>query len=329
MDGHTCRSGAQRQQDVLHSWRASSADLTLRAPRKRPRIKALLAAVVGATLALSLVVGCTPTGGSSGQAPSAGAGKVDPQVFGDVVEWAMPLPGSESQSRGRRITNFMDNLRALECEATPAPLDYIDDTSGNQFPELDLIRERGLPPIYNAMKYYKLKRAYGGDLSPECAALERLCSKVNPTPEELTQCRAERERLHPRSMALLGAMTNAVRVAATWQDDTILTVSTLETVLDLARPTAQCLRDGSGLDVTDDKPSDSFLGSVDVAYFEKGSKVSTDTMWQWSKLYADCSEPYFDAIEHELAQLRPALVERHREVLEEFAAQLVELGYVP
>lgn len=278
---------------------------------------------------LLTVVGCARTGGPSAPAPSAGVGKVDPQVFSDVVEWAMPLPGAESQSRGRRIANFMNNLRAVECGATPAPLDYVDDTSGNQFPDLELIRERGLPPIYNAVEYYKLTQAYGQDLSPECAAAERLCSAVNPSPEDLAQCRAEQERLHSRSASLLPAMTNAVKVAATWQDDTILTVSTLEPVLDLARPMAQCLRDGSGLRVTDDKPSDSFLGSVDAAYFAKDSKVSTDTMWQWSKLYADCSEPYFDAIEHELAQLRPALVERHREVLEDFATQLVELGYVP
>lgn len=293
------------------------------------RFKALVVAVAGAIILLLLVAGCARTANPSVQQHTPDAGKVDPQVFGDVVEWAMPLPGTESQSRARRITNFTNSLRALECGATPAPLDYVDDTSGNQFPDLGLIRERGLPPIYDAVKYYKLKQAYGEDLSPECVAAERLCSVLDPTPEELAECRAEQERLHSRSMSLLRTMTNAVKVAATWQDDTILTASARETVLDLARPMAQCLREGSGLHVTDDRPSDSFLGSVDVAYFEKGSKVTTETIWQWSRLYADCSQPYFDAIEHELTTVRPALVERHREVLEEFAAKLVELGYVP
>jgi hypothetical protein len=124
-------------------------------------------------------------------------------------------------------------------------------------------------------------------------------------------------------------MENAIKAAVVWQDETTLTVLNTEAVLAAGKPMAQCLRDGSGLHVTDDNPGLSFGLSVDVAYFRVKDPVGDDTMWEWTRLYVDCAEPYFAVVKRELEARRPELVERHREALEAFAVKLMELGYVP
>ena len=304
------------------------------------------APLVGTVVAVSvLLAGCTGSAGSSDEPSLDAVGQVDAQVFGDVVEWAFPLPGTASQDRSRRIENFTTNLIFKECQATPRPLDYVDDTAGNQYPDLDLIRERGLSPIYDPVKYYRLEQPYGEDQSEECLAAAQLCrlvvAAVDPTnrdlegqlrdTEEGRECLDGQKRVHrtTSSPAYVEAMNGAAKVAGVWQDATMLTVANSAAVLDAAKPMAQCLRDGSGLDVTDDDPSLAFLRAVDVAYFSRGSTVTVQTMREWSRLYADCAAPYFEVVKSELLELRPVLIERNREALERYAAQLVDLGYVP
>jgi hypothetical protein len=301
---------------------------------------------VGTAIAWAvLLAGCSGSGTSSETSHHRGEGHADAQVLGDIVEWAFPLPGAASQDRSRRVTNFSQSLIDRECQATPTPLDHVEFTLSNQYPDLDLIRERGLDPIYDPVKYYGLTQPYGEDQSPECQAMHQICAAVaavlDPTnldingqmqnTKEGRECLAEQERVHRTTLspAYADAMDGAAKVATAWQNDTMLTVANTADVLAAAKPTAQCLRDGSGLHVTDDDPSDSFLRSVDVAYFSRGSTVTKATMWEWSRLYAECAAPYFDAVKTELLKVRPALIERNREALEVFAAQLVDLGYVP
>jgi len=281
-----------------------------------------------------VLVGCAGSGGSSSR-PSAAAGQVDAQVFSDVVEWAFPLPGATSQDRVRRITNFIDDLDYKECGAAPAPLDYVEDTAGDEYPDLELIRTRGLGPIYDSLKYYHLKQPYGSHQSPRCTAAQQRCKAAGPALNQgrknakalLAKCRAGMKDIQPFRDS--PAFDRAFDAGVTWQDETMLTVANTEAVLAAARPMARCLRRGSGLHVTDDDPDNSFLGSVDVAYFRVGSTVTRKTMWKWSRLYADCAATYFAVVKRELLKQRPAMVERYREQLEALAAALVKAGYVP
>jgi hypothetical protein len=287
----------------------------------------------GLVLALSVsLAGCSGSGGSPNR--STDVGRVDAQVLQDVVEWAFPLPGAASQDRAHRIRNFTNNLASKECGREPVPLDYVDGTSGYEYPDLELIRTRGLAPIYHAAKYYHLKRAPKSELSRRCADANRRCRALSgPTPDSdaMRECYAEMDRLHPvtSSRSYRDAMDDAAKAAITWQDDTGMTVRNTEAVLAAAKPMAQCLRDGTGLHITDDNPAISFAGSADVAYFSRGSTVTKQTMWEWSRLYAKCAAPYFEVVTDELLKRRPALIERYREALETYAAKLVKLGYVP
>ena len=280
------------------------------------------------------MAGCGDSGGSPHRSPDAG--QVDAQVMQDVVEWAFPLPGAASQERARRIDNFTNNLSIKECDGTPAPLDYVDDTAGDEYPDLELIRTRGLAPIYDALKYYHLKHEYGSDESVKCAHASEQCRAAGksggPGSKAYLECEAEQKRVHPvsESSAYQTAFNDAFVAGVTWQNDTMLTVANAEVVLAAAKPAAQCLRQGSGLQVTDDDPANSFGGAVNTAYFRHHpAPVSVETMWKWSRLYADCMENYFEVVKRELSKQRPALVERYREQLEAFAAELVKLGYVP
>jgi len=292
----------------------------------------LLTALVP-SLALVLA-GCAGSGGSSGR-PSPAAGQVDAQVFSDVVEWAFPLPGSASQSRVRRVNNFTNNMGYKACGAKPAPLDYVEDTGGDEYPDLELIRIRGLGPIYDSLKYYHLKQPYGSNQSPKCVAVVNACKAAGAATNQgrknatalMVACRARMKRI--QSFGASPVLQDALNAGVTWQDHTMLTVANTEAVLTAAKPAARCLRRGSGLHVTDDDPDNSFLGSVDVAYFRVGSTVTRKTMWKWSRLYADCAATYFAVVKRELLKQRPAMVERYREQLEALAAALVKAGYVP
>jgi hypothetical protein len=270
--------------------------------------------------------------------------RVDPQVLSDVVEFTFPLPDSASQSRARRIENFTNNLYSRECGVTTVPLDYVRRSPGVDNPDLDFIREHGLAPLYDPMEYYGLKEEPGSGMSAECARVEKLCAeagkKANETDQdpdvflnskEKRECDAEQKRVHPVTFSpdYVDAMENAMKAGIVWEDETRLTVFNTEAVLAEAKPMAQCLRDGSGLNVSDDDPSRSFGISADVAYFRMKDPVGEDEMWEWSRLYVDCAEPYFTAMKRELEARRPALVERHREALEAFAIKLMEVGYVP
>jgi hypothetical protein len=89
----------------------------------------------------------------------------------------------------------------------------------------------------------------------------------------------------------------------------------------LEAPMADCLRTATGLDVDDGDPATSFLGAVDGA-----DGADRD---QAAAAYADCGADYFGQLERLLLAKRPAYVAQHRSLLEQFAAQMVTLGYTP
>jgi len=89
----------------------------------------------------------------------------------------------------------------------------------------------------------------------------------------------------------------------------------------LKAPMAQCLREATGAQVSDRDPVDSFLGGMDEGTEEDRRQGAT--------AYADCGADYFGELERLLLAKRPAFVDEHRELLEDFARQLTALGYRP
>jgi len=246
--------------------------------------------------------------------------RVDPQVVQDVIENFLPIPGAESVGRGRRISNFTSNLQVREeCGGTPIPLDLVQSTSGDLYPDLDLIREWGLSPIYSPAERYGLDMEdyeVGGE-GTDGACLKRLW---------------EEDRAKGID-AVSGVDFEGVvdKLALPWQEDQTLAILNDPRMATLRVEFARCLREGSGLQIADEDPSTSFRKGVDRAYIlvPEPERVSAETVMEWSVLYADCGEPYYAKVKELLEEVRPAWVERHREVIEDFAAQLVELGYVP
>jgi hypothetical protein len=91
--------------------------------------------------------------------------------------------------------------------------------------------------------------------------------------------------------------------------------------------TAACLRRQAGLTVDESDPVGSYLSSVDGALAQAAD--FTATRRRFSAAFATCAKDYFAAMRAQLLAARPALVERNRELLERYAAELAALGYVP
>jgi hypothetical protein len=89
----------------------------------------------------------------------------------------------------------------------------------------------------------------------------------------------------------------------------------------LKAPMADCLRSATGLDVSARDPATSFLGGMD--------DTSDAQKQEGAGAYADCGADYFGELEELLLARRPAYVDQHRRLLEQFAAQLAGLGYTP
>ena len=96
-----------------------------------------------------------------------------------------------------------------------------------------------------------------------------------------------------------------------------------ESLVALKQPMAQCLRQTTGLEVDDEDPAGSFLGAMD------GSSRTLQALRQRAAAYADCGASYFGRLEQLLLDARPAMVDEHRELLEDFARQITALGYRP
>ncbi len=98
------------------------------------------------------------------------------------------------------------------------------------------------------------------------------------------------------------------KLAFPWQEDQELTTRSDPRVQPLRVAMAQCLREGSGLAVSDEDPSTSFLKGVDRAYIlaPEPERVSAETVMEWSVLYADCGEPYYAKVKELLEEVRPA-----------------------
>ncbi len=271
--------------------------------------------LLGLLAGLVLVSGCTSNTNAAGErnespkvdGAATGGGAVDPQVLDDVVAAAFPAPGP-SVRRMMRVDNFMADFVKITCGSTiRLSIDRTDERySQAEFPDLDLIRTKGLVERHpRADRNGNIPPPPG--LRPNCDA----ASKGNLF-----------DRMPSRQAWL--------NLRVMW-DDVVATVEQDPSVVALKGPFAQCLRDGAegtGIVVSSEDPARTFLTQSDLAYY-LDEVTARERQHRIPRLYARCGKAYFGRTQQLLEAERPAMVERHRELLEQAARELVAIGYVP
>lgn len=226
------------------------------------------------------------------RAPSRAAqSRVDPQIVSDVAAGAFPLPG-ESELRTMRVTLASIGLSNAACGGES--IANLGDTS---------IR-------FDQARYADLKLIAAKGLSePEL-----------PQPPRASEaCRAQK-------LPSFGQWAN---LGAAWQDAT-LTAAGAPAVVATHGRTAECLQRYSGLKVEFGEPTGSYLNAVDYALSSQTSaQASSRLQRKFSAAYVRCTPSYFAALAAQLKPMKRRLVERNRELLERYAAELAALGYVP
>jgi hypothetical protein len=231
-----------------------------------------------------------PTRGSSGGTHEPPAGQVDPQVFQDVVESAFLVPG-RGQLRAIRLGNYTQDLMFKACGGEGPPLDSTANRFMQQeFPDLELIRERGLTE----------------DDAPQGEAGGKDCDMISSG-----------------VLKRLPAFRDVNDLTEPWLDiaNTAMQDSSLIALKD---PMWKCMTNRSSLEIGKNVPVD-FLQAANFALSGDGKVDLMDL----SVIYADCSAPYFDRLKQLLLKKRPSMVERNRELIERYASELVATGYVP
>jgi hypothetical protein len=223
-------------------------------------------------------------------------GVVDPQILSDVIDGALFVPG-ESMLRAMRVLRASASIRAVDCGGEPFEnLDYTGDRFDQaMFPYLKLIAEKGLVESGEKPKGIR-----------------------NGSEDECLQ----------RS---LPSYQDWRDLYFTWNDVVREKYSSNDLVPVLKRQ-AVCLREKSGLRVDDNDPAGRYLGSVD--YEASGPNIKNEKDWQvflnkQTNIYVNCTSEYEIVFKARLLELRPAFIEKNREVLTKFAQELSDAGYVP
>jgi hypothetical protein len=217
--------------------------------------------------------------------------RVDPQILSDVAAGAFPMPGG-SQLQTMRVMLASIGLPNVACGGEN--FHDLSDTSFRfdqaRYADLDLIAGKGLT-------------------EPGMA---------QPTRAD-EACRARKTPSYSQ-WHMLGAA---------WRDATLAAANASRVVATHAR-TAQCLQRASGLRVDAGDPTASYLAAVDYALSAlKSAEVSSSSERKFSAAFAHCTRSYFAALGAQLKPAKQRLVERNKELLERYAAELAALGYVP
>ena len=229
-----------------------------------------------------------------GHPESPSVRSVDPQVMSDVVDATFTVPGPGVR-RGMRVHEFSRGVAVRECGGDPMPVDSTQNRRDqSHFPDLELIRERGFAEPQATER--------------EDRVLETLDASC---PDLAPDWRSQRDWL---------------ALGETW-NDVVMAVDQDPRMDSPKGPAAECLIRRTGRDVDPADPINSFLRGVDVDTLADGT--SSSQIDQWADAYADCTEDYFAAFGRLLLEVRPTLVEQHREVIEAYASELVGAGYVP
>jgi len=264
-----------------------------RARLRRRRVGTAGAGLVAVTVA-ALALGTALTGSPRAEGP---AGYVheppsttvtsQPPVLSDVIDAVFPTPG-RAALRNIRVQTFLRSWGVDRCGGTGAPLDSTADRfEQDTLPSLELIREKGFTePVAESFAGAREDCQIGFELQAAAPAFEDWYALAGPWDQ---------------------------LVEATLEDPELTA---------LEAPMADCLREATGLDVSDRNPATSFVGAADGVDRD-------DRREQAAVAYADCGADYFGELEALLLAQRPAYVEQHRALLERFAAQLAGLGYTP
>ncbi|RNL60707.1 hypothetical protein EFK50_20595 [Nocardioides marmoriginsengisoli] len=262
----------------------------------------------GLLAGLLILSGCSASGDRD-ESPQAGpttnrGGAVDPQVLADAVAAAFPVPGP-SMRRMMRVNNFTVDFVSVACGSTEHR--SIDRTmerySQDEFPDLDLIRTKGF-----------VEKDPAADREGPPPGFRRGCD---------ARSKGNLFETMPSHRAWLG-------LVEPWED-VLATVEQEPSVVALKEPFAQCLRDGTkgtGVVISSDDPARTFVTQTDKAYVV-GTITAREREHRIPKLYARCGSAYFGRTQELLEAKRPAMIERHRELLEQAARELVAMGYVP
>lgn len=257
--------------------------------------------------ALLLASGCTSDANSKQGTSSTVDNDVDPQVLSDVVATAFPIPGPNIR-RKMRVQNFVTDFVSIACGSTERL--SIDRTaerySQGEFPDLELIRSKGL-----AEKDPRADRE----------------GNIPPPPGFRPGCDA---RSKGNLFERMPSQQDWMNLQVPW-DDVVATVEQDPSVVALRAPLAKCLRNGTkgtGIVISSEDPAQTFLTQSDKAYVADRI-TARDRERLIPQLYARCGEKYFGRTQELLEAERPAMIERHRELLEQAARELVVIGYVP
>ena len=236
------------------------------------------------------VTGCRED--ESTDARTSAEHQVDPQILQDAIEAAYMVPGS-GIGRAMRVMNFLRGVGLGECGGGPVPLDNTYDRySQDLYPDLELIRERGLT---------EHEQGYSLDVAEDCPDL---------APDSISSW--------PRWFRLIGEWT-----------DLAYSIRDQDPGVAAERPgMATCLKERTGLEFEQHNPT-SYLSATMVATVKASPADTVASRRKWSTAYADCSGSYFGAMADALLAQRDAYVERNRETLTAFAEDLAAAGYVP
>ncbi|GAA3647258.1 hypothetical protein GCM10022237_03480 [Nocardioides ginsengisoli] len=272
--------------------------------------KLLLAGLVTGLLVVS---GCSsdttgrPTTPTKADSAATGGGAVDPQVLDDVAAMVFPAPGP-SVRRMMRVSNFIGDFISITCGSTERL--SIDRTlerfEQDVFPDLELIRTKGFVEV-----------------NPRADRK----GNVSPPPGFRKGCDA---RSKGNLFERVPSRNDAMNLREPW-DDVVTTVEQDPSVVALKAPFAQCLRKGTkgtGIVVSNEDPAPTFLSQSDLASY-LGKLTVRENKRLIPRLYVRCGRRYFARTQALLEARRPAMIERHRELLERFARELVAIGYVP
>lgn len=218
---------------------------------------------------------------------------VEPQVLQDVISAAFEVPGKEMR-RAMRLLQFMRNLGIKECGGEPGPADgTYNREDQSRFPDLDLIRKKG---------FTEQKAVEAEDKRLE--GLNTNCQELEPN------------LLH----------YNGWRQAVDSWIEPVIAAEQSATVQDQKPALARCLTVKSGATVAVADPVNEFLKLVNT---ENVKGADQSRLANLAVYYADCTQGYFTALREELDKSRPQFIDRNRETLDDFAAEIVAAGYVP
>lgn len=257
------------------------------------------AARIACLAALATCVACSstengePTASEASRTPGSLPATVEPQVLQDVISAAFEMPGGQ-MLRAMRVLQFTRNLGIEECGGQPGPVGgTYNREDQSRFADLDLIRKKGF-----------FEQDAVEDEDKRLEGLDADCTDLEPD---------------------LPHYAGWLQASESWYD-VVLSAEQSAAVQDQKPGLASCLTKRSGTSVSVADPVNDYLKLVND---ENADGASDARLADLGVFYADCAEGYFSTLRKQLQKSRPTFIDRNRETLDDFAADLVAAGYVP